>query len=131
LAKRDALISEDPEELQWQFIEKIQDHPHFGIHFFYVSKVNNTPESVAALPHEMIIAFNEAGMHLLDWGKNLFRSFGYSDVYRWGGSSSQFSLIVWDQRVNDTFELVVTTPQASDMAAIIMDHIKAIMANQG
>jgi hypothetical protein len=33
--------------------------------------------------------------------------------------------------MEDAFELIVTTAQAADMAAIILDHIKAIMAIQG
>jgi hypothetical protein len=49
---------------------------------------------------------------------------------RWGGSSSQFSLIIWDSEVKESFEFIVTTAQAADMAAIILDHIRTIMALQ-
>ena len=49
---------------------------------------------------------------------------------RWGGSSSQFSLIIWDTEMKESFEFIVTTAQAADMAAIILDHIRTIMALQ-
>ena len=52
----------------------------------------------------------------------------YADIYRWGGSSSQFSLIIWNQSSESTFALKLSTAQAADMAGIILDYINAIMA---
>ena len=56
------------------------------------------------------------------------RVHSYADIYRWGGSSSQFSLIIWNQATESTFELKLSTAQAADMAGIILDYINAIMA---
>jgi hypothetical protein len=58
----------------------------------------------------------------------LIHSFAFGEIYRWGGSSSQFSLIIWDSEIKESFELIVTTAQAADMAAIILDHIRTIMS---
>ena len=58
----------------------------------------------------------------------LLTSYPYSEIYRWGGSSTQFSLILGDSLVSGgNMELVVITSQAQDMAAIVLDHIRALM----
>jgi len=55
-------------------------------------------------------------------------SFGYADIYRWGGSSTQFSIIIWNPDTQDTDDVAMFTSQAADMAALILDYINAIMA---
>ena len=60
---------------------------------------------------------------------NVLHSYGYADIYRWGGSSVQFSLIIWNADTQDTFEMILSTFQAADMAARILDFINAIMAS--
>ena len=62
--------------------------------------------------------------------QNIFASFGYPNIYRWGGSSSQFSLVIWDSEGDATFDLILHTGQAPDMAALILDYITAIMDAQ-
>jgi len=108
-------------------------HPYYGAHWFYCHRVNDQPDIVAAMPRDLVIGFNADGMHILDAaeGRAALATFGYADIYRWGGSSSQFSLIIWDAEVESTFELILTTAQAADMAAIILDYINAIMAATG
>jgi len=59
--------------------------------------------------------------------KKLLSTFSYGNIYRWAGSSSQFSLIMADTTGTDSFEFVVVTAQAADMAASILDHIHALM----
>jgi hypothetical protein len=127
LANRDALVVADPEDLQ--------DSPLYGTHWFYVHKVDNpssvaVPKTISNLPRDIILAFNADGMHVYSSNRVCLISFPYADIYRWGGSSSQFSLIMADESLADSFEFVVITGQAADMAAIILDHIRAIMAEQ-
>ena len=59
--------------------------------------------------------------------RDVLRVFSFADIYRWGGSSSQFSLIIWNTASESTFELKLATAQAADMAGIILDYINAIM----
>ena len=47
---------------------------------------------------------------------------------RWGGSSTQFSVIIWNAASQDTDDVSVFTSQAADMASLILDYINAIMA---
>ena len=60
LATRDSLVSSDPEDLQDQFLQIVQESPLYGTHWFYVYKVD-TPPSVAvppavkALPKEILL----------------------------------------------------------------------------
>ncbi len=130
LAKRAACLTKDTETLQAEFVAIAQTLPYYGTHWFHVHKVNNTPKLVADLPQDLLLAFNSDGMHIFSKERQLLHSFAFADIYRWGGSSSQFSLIIWDSEVKESFEFIVTTAQAADMAAIILDHIRTIMALQ-
>lgn len=135
LQSRDALVTSDPEDLQDQFLQIVQESPLYGTHWFYVYKVDTppsvlVPRSIRQLPREIMLGFNAEGMHVYNLRRTLLVSFPYADIYRWGGSSSQFSLIMADQSMTDSFEFVIITGQAADMAAIILDHIRAIMAEQ-
>ena len=77
----------------------------------------------------MIAMFNSDGLHFLNEERQILMSYGFADIYRWGGSSVQFSLIIWNADTQDTFEMILTTFQAADMAALILDYINAIMAS--
>jgi hypothetical protein len=77
----------------------------------------------------MIAAFNSDGLHSLDENRKVLMSFGYADIYRWGGSSVQFSLTILNADKQSVFEMVLTAFQAADMAALIADFIDAIMAS--
>ena len=79
-------------------------------------------------PDRLILAYNSEGLHFLDENRDTLASFGYADIYRWGGSSTQFSLIIWNPETQDTDDLSMYTSQAADMAGLILDYINAIMA---
>jgi hypothetical protein len=117
----------EPEALQLDFIEACKANPLYGSHFFYARKASDV-DAVKDLPKDLICAFNSDGMSFLSMDREVLSSYGYADIYRWGGSSSQFSLIIWDANTEDTFELSLYTSQAADMAALILDYINAIMA---
>lgn len=133
LANRDRMVGMDTENLQAEFVAIVQENPLYGTHWFYVHKVVNTPSDktpriVKELPWDILLGFNSEGMHMYTFDRVLIHSFAFGEIYRWGGSSSQFSLIIWDSEIKESFELIVTTAQAADMAAIILDHIRTIMS---
>jgi hypothetical protein len=135
LQHRDALVANDPEDLQEQFLDVVRKSQQYGTHWFYVHKVEPpanaiVPEAVRGLPRDLILGFNTEGLQIYDFQRQFLLQFPFADIYRWGGSSSQFSLIMADEGIADSFEFVVTTSQAADMAAVILDHIRAIMAEQ-
>mmetsp|Transcript_46143 Transcript_46143/g.128229 ORF Transcript_46143/g.128229 Transcript_46143/m.128229 type:complete len:103 (+) Transcript_46143:2785-3093(+) len=89
------------------------------------------------LPKEVTIGFGPTGIHILDSEAFLrdgatkdcaLISYGYADLYRWGGSASKFSVIIWSSAKETTFEFGMSTSQAAAMAAIVSDYIEAIMA---
>lgn len=75
----------------------------------------------------MVCAFNSEGIHFLTMERTVVVSYGFADVYRWGGSEQTFSLIIWSAEAKTTFELQLYTTQAADMAGLILDYITAIM----
>jgi hypothetical protein len=120
---------DDPDQMQLKYVERVQDHELYGSHFFHVKKAND-PEAVGQLPELMVAMFNSDGLHFLNEERQILMSYGFADIYRWGGSSVQFSLIIWNADTQDTFELILSTFQAADMAGLILDFINAIMAAQ-
>ena len=130
LLSRARLMEMDSGDLQEKFVSILAESPMYGMHWFYTYKVNSTPKIVARLPSDLLIGFNSDGMHCYTFERQLVTSFAYADIYRWGGSSSQFSLIIWDSTAGESFELIVSTTQAADIAAAILDHIRSIMNEQ-
>jgi hypothetical protein len=135
LQNRDSLIYVEPDDLQERFLQIVQKSPMYGSHWFFAHKMDpqslvGIPKSIQQLPRDLVLAFNADGMHIFNFSRRHLLTFPYSDICRWGGSSSQFSLIMADDATNDSFEFVLVTAQAADMAAIILDHIRAIMAEQ-
>lgn len=120
-------------DLQAEFVQVAQKHPFYGTHWFYVHKMDpqtgvTAPVHIQDYPRDLILGFNHVGLHIFTMDRQLLGSFPYGEIYRWGGSSSQFSLIMADTNSSDSFEFVIITAQAADMAAIILDHIRALMA---
>lgn len=135
LQHRETLVYQEPDDLQEMFLQIVQEKAMYGSHWFYSHKMDSSnvvgiPRVIQQLPRDLMLAFNAEGMHIFDFNRRALLSFPYSDICRWGGSSSQFSLIMSDEASNDSYEFVLITAQAADMAAIILDHIRAIMAEQ-
>jgi hypothetical protein len=136
LPRRSEFVERDPEDLQQRFLEIVHQSPYYGTHWFYVHKIEPPPnqvipQAIRRLPRDLILAYNSEGLHIFDMQRHLLTGYSFADIYRWGGSSSQFSLILADESVPDSFEFCVITSQAADMAAIILDHVRAIMAEEG
>eukprot|EP01029_Cantina_marsupialis_P007646 TRINITY_DN185_c0_g4_i1.p1 TRINITY_DN185_c0_g4~~TRINITY_DN185_c0_g4_i1.p1 ORF type:complete len:2063 (-),score=796.14 TRINITY_DN185_c0_g4_i1:239-6427(-) len=116
-----------PDELQDMYVEAAKTSPLFGTHFFHAKKANN-PDDLHTLPDRLILAFNCDGLHFLDpETMEILATYGYVDIYRWGANTLQFSLIIYSEEVDDTFDLNLHTTQGDHMTAVIMDYIKAIM----
>lgn len=121
-------INDEVEAMQDIFLDAIVDSEFYGASFFHVKICSCT--GTLSFPDHFVIMFNSDGLSFMDVDWNIFASFGYPNIYRWGGSSSQFSLVIWDSEADATFDLVLHTGQAPDMAALILDYITAIMDAQ-
>ena len=126
------------ESLQRRFVEAAQRHEAYGAHFFVTRKkdYDAMPDVVRALPRELVIGLNATGLFVYAtaaWqaqgavAGEALGAYGFADIQRWGGSSSTFSLYVKDASAGAVFELRLTTGQAPDIAAVILDYINAIM----
>lgn len=135
LSYREEVMFQSTEDLQEQFLQFVYQSPQYGTHWFHVfraafSTTQPVPPHIRSLPTRIIIGFNADGLLICNMNREVVVTYPYADIYRWGGSSSQFSLIIADESVPDSFELMLLTTQAADMAAIILDYIRAIMAEQ-
>ena len=119
------------DDMQNEFVEIISKSPLYGTHWFFVYRHRNgTAPQVVSLPEKLILGFNAEGLHIFDTDLKFIRSFEYEKIYRWGGSASQFCIILFDSNLEESFDLVVITTQASDMASIIIDHIEFLLAEK-
>ncbi len=126
------LISKGRHELETLFVEQCRDRPMYGSHYFYASKVQCIPDLASNLPKQLLLAFNVDGMHIFGVNKKqLLQQYSYSDIHSWKGTRRQVSLTIWDQDTDSVFELILKTQQAQDAAAIILDHISAVIASGG
>lgn len=66
---------------------------------------------MSVYPDRLIIAFNSEGLHFLNEEREFLSSYGYADIYRWGGSSTQFSIIIWNAETQDTDDVAMLTTQ--------------------
>ena len=145
LASREGLIptEEDEEDpghvqwfinLQWTFVETVSQSPMYGMHWFFChpahSKNKDVPEEIKSLPQNIALVFNCDGVHIFGDDHDCISSYPYADIFRWGGGSGHFSIILSDDN-EGSFELCVITSQANDLAATILDHIQAIMTDGG
>lgn len=129
---------------------QVCEHPMFGTHWFYVHSKKLTGDEInpkqsakfmRQLPHDLCLGFNSNGFSIYDEELALYVCFGFEDICRWGGSPTQFSIIVTDVNSNrstskygedaNSLELNFVTAQSTDMAALIVDYIAAVMAAQG
>jgi len=117
-------------EVQHAFLAICEKNPYYGGHLFCCKKafINLSDESEDFdLPDLITLCYREDGLHFFsDNYEHLFHC-GFADIIRWGGSSRQFSLVIWNADSESTFEVMLHTPQAADMAACILDHIDHIM----
>ena len=121
-------ISYSAEDLQDMFTRTVENLEHYGQNWFHVKLVGTAPGRASILPKYLLYGFSHVGLTICDMDKKPLLTFPYSEIYRWGGSSSQFSLILSDNpAISSSMELVVVTTQAQDMAAIILDYIRALM----
>ena len=121
-------------ELQWTFVETVMQSPMYGMHWVFChpirSKDKPLPPALRNVPNDMALAFNCDGMHVFGKEHDCLASYTYADIFRWGGGTGHFSIIIGDED-GGSFDLSVVTAQANDLAGIILDHIQALMAASG
>eukprot|EP01038_Epipyxis_sp_PR26KG_P008757 gene8757-11831_t len=135
LSYRESLIYVEPDDLQDQFLKIVQRSSTYGSHWFYVHKLepksyDGIPLAIQQLPYDLLIALNYEGMHIYTLSRQLLMSLPYSDICRWDGDSSQFIIIANNDQTKQTYEFLMITSQAADMASIILDIISAIKTEQ-
>jgi myosin-7 len=125
------LLGHDPNDLQDVFVKAVQTSPLYGSHLFHVKQIpaGYLPPVMSQAPNTVLLGFSSLGLTIYTETLEKVVLFPFSEIYRWGGSSSQFSLILSDKErgPNESFEFIMSTTQAADMAGIILDLIRAIM----
>jgi hypothetical protein len=128
IAVRDMVVYEPPETLQASYVSTVKEHALFGMCIFPVMKVNDPP-TISQFPKSCHIGFDAHGVHIFDKLKPSVPPFtvGYADIYRWGGSSTRFTLVLYDSKIMKTYDVNLATEHSPCMATMIMGYIDAIM----
>ena len=81
----------DPNDLADVFINAVSASPLYGCHFFNVRTLSTSGSDILrGLEKEFQFVFGHLGMSIYTFDKQLVHTFPFSDIYRWGGSSTQF-----------------------------------------
>ena len=67
------------------------------------------------------------GVHIVHPGtRDVLRVFSFADIYRWGGTTSLFSLVVWDTTRDTEVELQLWTREGPTIAGLVVEYINTI-----
>jgi hypothetical protein len=127
---REQLVKADSGDLQDQFLQIVQSSPTYGMHWFYVYKIDSSSlsDKLKSAPLELLLGFNADGLNVYDRSQNMLSSYPYADIQNWNGTSAQFNMTLTE--AGKQFEFSVVTGQALDMAGLILDYIKIMMTEQ-
>lgn len=127
----------DDEIIEETIRRKWVECPFYGTHHFEVSLNPRQPEDGDApvrLPKILpastpfYLSMNRDGLTFV--AKDLsevYASFGFADIYKWGSSRSKFSLVLYIEEIDSTEQLLLLTENGPSIAGIILDYIEAIM----
>ena len=70
-------------------------------------------------------------VHIVHPGtRDVLRVFSFADIYRWGGTASLFSLVVWDTTRDTEVELQLWTREGPTIAGLVVEYINTIMEDR-
>ena len=102
------------EDLQNSYVEMVQKFPFYGHCFFYVRKELDGADMICSVSYE--------GIHFLSLARVELQAYKFSEIHRWGGSSTQFWLLVFDKKSNQKAKVTLFTSQARDLSSLILDY---------
>lgn len=113
LAARGKVAKKSLEDIQQQYIAMCAKMPLYGHCFFFVREDMDGNDEIASVNHE--------GIHLLSLSRVVMSTYTYSALHRWGGSSTSFWVLVYDQASGKKKKLTFFTSQARDISSLILD----------
>ena len=116
-------------DLQDEFLNIVRESPLYGYHWFHGRKLSDSPE-VQELPTDLILAYGITGLYIHDQNYHCIRKVAVKDIQRWGGSSTEFALVLTLPATNKQYELRVLSPQAPDQSSILSDIIEHLMSQK-
>jgi len=79
----------------------------------------------------LLLGINAMGVHIVHPGtRDVLRVFSFADIYRWGGTASLFSLVVWDTTRDTEVELQLWTREGPTIAGLVVEYINTIMEDR-
>ena len=126
---RDQVVAMDIVDLQDEFLNIVRESPLYGYHWFHGRKLSDSPE-VQELPTDLILAYGITGLYIHDQNYHCIRKVAVKDIQRWGGSSTEFALVLTLPATNKQYELRILSPQAPDQSSILSDIIEHLMSQK-
>mmetsp|Transcript_4747 Transcript_4747/g.15037 ORF Transcript_4747/g.15037 Transcript_4747/m.15037 type:complete len:619 (-) Transcript_4747:20-1876(-) len=114
LASRSKVAKKSLESLQAKYIDIVRKMDLYGFCFFYVRREEHGSDMICGVNHE--------GLTFLNLSRQPLESYRYSDLHRWGGSSTQFWLLVSDRKASKKNKILLYTSQARDLSSLILDY---------
>lgn len=112
--QRGKVIRRDNDVLENQYIDIVSKYPLWGQAFFFARKNQNGSDIVCGISFQ--------GLHFYDLNRKQTDEYTFDVLQRWGGSSSQFWVLVLDKQKKQKKKLKLYTSQARDMSNLILDY---------
>ena len=71
---------------------------------------------------DLICAVSIEGLTFLTLQRATTELYRYADLHRWGGTSTQFWVLVADRKTQKKTKMVLFTAQARDLSNLILDY---------
>lgn len=114
LSQRGRVIRKENDVLENQYIDIVSKYPLWGQAFFFCRKDLNGGD--------MVVGISYQGIHFYDLKRRPTGEYKFNVLQRWGGSSTQFWVLVLDQKKKQKKKVKLYTQQARDMSNLILDY---------
>jgi len=116
ISQRGKVIRKTNEHLESLYVSMVSKYPLWGQCFFYVRKEIEGSDMICGISNE--------GIHFYSLKRKEWQKYKYGELERWGGSSTQFWVLVNDKSRKKKVRVALYTSQARDMSNLILDYAK-------
>lgn len=112
IAKKD----KDGSLLEKAYVDIVRKVPLWGFNFFFVREKVKGNDIICAVRYEGLSFFTPA--------RKKIRAYAFHHIERWGGSSTQFWCLVWNEEKRANTKVSFYTKQARDISNLILDYTR-------
>ncbi|CAK9003080.1 High molecular weight form of myosin-1 (High molecular weight form of myosin I) (HMWMI) [Durusdinium trenchii] len=114
LAARGKVAKKSLDDLQSKYVDTVRKFPLYGHCFFYVRETAEGADMILSVSHE--------GITFLSASRVVIKQYSYTQLARWGGSSQNVWLLLFEGKTSKKEKQTYFTSQARDISSLILDY---------